>query len=88
MALLNFQSLVKFFIEEPTMFKAEDHREEIQEIAGVKVNVTSYRIGERHYCHVANADPGATIARAEAAAREEAVNLALTKARQRLKPAA
>lgn len=70
------------------MLKAEEHREEIQEIAGVKITVTTYRIGELYYCHVSNVDPGAKIARAEAAGREEAVNLALAKTRQRLRAVA
>jgi hypothetical protein len=54
------------------------------EIFGVKVSVTSYKIGESFYCHVQNVDPGATISRAEAGTREEAVDLALRKAKDRL----
>ncbi len=71
------------------MMKAEDYRVEHRDISGVKVKAASYRIGESFYCHVENLDPGATIARAEAATREEAINLALQKATERLKnPAA
>jgi len=71
------------------MMKAEDYRVEHREISGVKVKAASYRIGESFYCHVENLDPGATIARTEASTREDAINLALQKARERLKtPAA
>jgi len=64
--------------------KAEDYRVEHREISGVKVKAASYRIGESFYCHVENLDPGATIARAEAATREEAIDLAVQKAAARL----
>jgi len=66
------------------MSKAEHYHVETGEIAGVKVSVTSYGIDDRFYCHVANVDPGATIARVEADTREEAVALALQKAKDRL----
>jgi hypothetical protein len=66
------------------MLKAEQHRVETQEIAGVKISVQTYKIGEQFHCHVSNVDPGATIARAQAATFEEALQLALQKARQRL----
>lgn len=66
------------------MLQAEDYRTDTREIATVKVSVTAYRIGERFHCSVANLDPGATIARAEAGSREEAERLALTIAKNRL----
>jgi len=70
------------------MPQAENYRVETKEVAGVKVSLTSYRIGDRFHCHVANLDPGATIARAEAGSPEEAETLALTKALERLRGAA
>ena len=66
------------------MSKAEDYRVEKQEIFGVMVSITSYKIEDRFYCHVANIDPGATIARAEGISREDAQQLALNKAKERL----
>jgi len=66
--------------------QAESYRVVNQEIFGVEITVTSYCIGERFYCHVANRDPGAVIARAEAASREEAEKMAIEKATERLKP--
>ena len=55
-----------------------------EEIAGWKVNVTSYAIGDRYYCHIDNVDPGAVIVRTEGPTREEAMVLALSKAKERL----
>lgn len=69
------------------MLKAEEFRVSIQEIAGVEVSITSYRIGDRFHFHVANRDPGATIARAEGTTSEEAQTLALMLAKQRLSKA-
>jgi hypothetical protein len=63
----------------------ENYRSETRDLAGVKINLTSYKIGDRFYCHVSNLDPGATIARAEAASSGEAESLALSKAAERLK---
>ena len=67
-----------------TMLTADNFRIETQEISGLKVNVTSYKIGERFYCHIANVDPGATIVRTDGETQEEAVQAALAKAMQRL----
>jgi len=66
------------------MLKTEDYATAVREISGVKISVTRYKIGDRYYCHVANLDPGATIARAEAASRDEAEQAALAKAANRL----
>jgi hypothetical protein len=66
------------------MAQREGYQTEAREIAGWKVNVVSYAIGERYYCHVDNVDPGAVIARTEAATREEAMLLAIAKATERL----
>ncbi len=67
------------------MARAEEHRVETTDINGTKVTVTSYRIEDRYYCHIANVDPGATIARAEGGTQQEALQRALAKATQRLK---
>jgi len=65
----------------------ENYRTESREIVGVTVSVTSYAIEGRFYCHIANVDAGATIARAEDETREAAINLALQKATKRLSDA-
>lgn len=67
--------------------KAEDYRVEERVIDDVPIKITSYKIGGRYHCHVANQDPGATIARAESITRDEAEENAIAKARKRLKPA-
>ncbi len=64
--------------------KVEGHQSEATEINGVVLRVTSYQIGERYFCHVSNADPGATIARGEGGSRAEARETALSKATRRL----
>jgi hypothetical protein len=66
------------------MLTAEDFKTDTQEISGIKISITSYKIGERYHCHVANFDPGATISRGEGWSPDEAQQLALTKAIERL----
>ena len=66
------------------MARAEDYRVAIMEIAGVKVRMTSYKLEDRFFCHIANVDPGATISRAEATTRDEADKLALADATAKL----
>ena len=63
---------------------AEDYAEREDELAGWRVHIVSYRIGDRCYCTIDNVDPGARFARAEGPTREEAERVALGKARQYL----
>ncbi|MBM2839845.1 MAG: hypothetical protein HW412_373 [Bacteroidetes bacterium] len=65
--------------------KTEEYTSQKMELSGIPIRINSYKIGDRFYCHVENTDPGATIARADAASREEAVQAALAKAKERLK---
>ena len=67
------------------MLKAEELRTAIKEVSGVQINVVSYKIGDRFYCHISNLDPGATIARTDAASQEEAEQSALHKVAERLR---
>ena len=67
-----------------TVEQAEGYQTSKLNLAGSDVEVTSYKIGDRYYCHVSNVDPGATIARAEGASREDAEQLASMKAARRL----
>ena len=64
--------------------KTENFKEEFQELEGTKVRITAYKIGDAYYCHIYNADPGATIARATAPSAEEATKKAIEKASSRL----
>lgn len=62
----------------------EQFQEEYSEVNGTKVRITTYKIGNEFHCHVANADPGATIARTKAVSKEEAVTEAIRKASERI----
>ena len=64
--------------------KAEDHTVTLIELAGWKARVTSYRVGDQFHCVVDNVSPGAWIARATAATREEAEREATGQAEERL----
>jgi hypothetical protein len=64
--------------------RAEGYISRRAELAGWPVQITSYRLGDTFRCTVDNVDPGATIARAEAATREEAERIACEKAKARL----
>ncbi|NIR73210.1 hypothetical protein GWO43_07935 [candidate division KSB1 bacterium] len=66
------------------MTKPENLRTEETQINGVPVTVTSYKVGSRFYCHIANKDPGAVFVRTEAASKQEAMEQAIAKAKQRL----
>jgi hypothetical protein len=65
--------------------KAENYTERRDVIDGWLVNIVTYRIGEKYYCSVENVDPGARIARADGATREEVEHAALAKAQRYLK---
>ncbi|HKA25058.1 MAG TPA: hypothetical protein VKF80_08765 [Candidatus Eisenbacteria bacterium] len=64
--------------------KAEEYKSQTDEIEGWKVNVVTYRIGEKCYCQIDNVSPGARIARAEGTSREEAEASAREDAARRL----
>ena len=66
------------------MVRAEEHQQRRDRLAGWAVGVVSYRLGHRFVCEVDNVDPGARIARAEGATREEAEQAALEAAARRL----
>jgi ribosomal protein L16/L10AE len=66
------------------MLKADDFSINTREISGLTVNITSYKIGNKYYCHIDNVDPGATIVRLDGESKEEVIQTALEKAAQRL----
>jgi len=66
------------------MMQPENFRVDTRELAGMKVSLTSYKMGERFYCHIDNVDPGATIVRADGETQDEAEQLAVSKAIERL----
>ena len=64
--------------------RAEDYQRRRQELAGWPVGIVSYKLGDRFVCEIDNANPGARVARAEGATREEAEQTAITTAERRL----
>jgi len=64
--------------------KPEDRSERREVIHGFPVRIISYRLEETWYVSVDNVEPGARIARAEGASREEAETAALEDATRRL----
>ncbi len=64
--------------------KPEQYSERKVEAAGWPVRLASYRLGQLYYAKADNVSPGACVARATGASREEAESQALDEARQRL----
>jgi hypothetical protein len=64
--------------------KVEEYMRRQEEVGRWKMNIISYRFGDRYICTVDNVEPGATLARAEGASRQDAENLAIEKARHML----
>ena len=60
--------------------KAEQYSRDERELAGWRVTVETYALGGVYHCTIANLDPGARIARADGATREEAEQKAIEKA--------
>jgi hypothetical protein len=60
--------------------KPEDFTRRQQELAGWPITIETYKLGDVYYCTIANVDPGARFARAEAPTRQEAESRALEKA--------
>jgi hypothetical protein len=71
-------------MSEQTTKRVEDYQRREEELAGWKVGIVSYRLGNRYRCEIDNVSPGARVARGEGATREEAEGQALDKARERL----
>ena len=64
--------------------RAEAYQRRREELAGWPVGIASYRLGERFVCEIDNVSPGARLARAEGATREEAERAAMADAERRL----
>jgi len=52
------------------------------EIAGIPVQCTTYKIGTKYHCVVANVDPGVNVARSSGPTRESALISASQKAKR------
>ena len=64
--------------------RAEGYSTKTLELEGWKVRLTSYRLGNTFHCTADNVEPGAWIARAQGATREEAEERACQRASQLL----
>jgi hypothetical protein len=64
--------------------KPQDHSRQEREVAGWKVTVETYKLDDVYHCTISNVDPGARIARADGATRQEAEERALEKANRYL----
>ncbi len=64
--------------------RAEDYQRRRQELAGWPVGIVSYKLDERFVCEIDNVSPGARVARAEGATRDEAERAAIAAAEHRL----
>ncbi len=64
--------------------RAEEFHERKLEVAGWPVNLTSYRVGSEWHSKADNVSPGAALARASGATREEAEDRALRRAEELL----
>ena len=60
--------------------KPEEYSRQPREIAGWAVTVETYKLDGVYHCTIANVDPGARIARADGATKEEAEQKAIEKA--------
>ena len=60
--------------------KPEDYSRQQQELGGWLVTIETYKLGDVYHCSIANVDPGARVARADGATREEAESRAIEKA--------
>jgi hypothetical protein len=64
--------------------RVEEYSRRQAELAGWAIQIETYRLGDVYYCSVANVDPGARLARADGASREDAERGALQKAERYL----
>jgi len=67
-----------------TILKPEGQQERREAFPPFEIHLVSYRLGKTYYCTVDNVDPGAVIARAKGATREEAEAEAIASAKERL----
>ena len=66
--------------------KAEAFKKEIRRIHQVEVVITTYQIGMRYFCQIANKDPGAQLSRAEGTSYQDAFDKAFRVAEAKLQP--
>jgi hydroxyacylglutathione hydrolase len=67
-------------VKRSNAMKPTEYSERMLELAGWKVRLTSYRLGDKHYCKADNVEPGACITRTQGTSKEEAEQKAITQA--------
>jgi rhodanese-related sulfurtransferase len=75
---------IKPQVKRSATVKPTEYSEKITELAGWKVRLTSYRLGNQYYCKADNIEPGACIARSQGATKEEAEREAIAKSEKYL----
>jgi hypothetical protein len=60
--------------------KPEEQSRQQRELASWPVTIETYKLDGVYHCTISNLDPGARIARADGATREEAETIAIEKA--------
>lgn len=68
--------------------QAEEYATRTLEVAGWRIRLTSYKLGDVYCCTADNIDPGAWLARSTGKTREEAENQAIEQSRQLLESSA
>jgi hypothetical protein len=64
--------------------RSEHYQRRQADLAGWRVGIASYKLGERFICEIDNVSPGARLARGEGPTREDAEQQALVIAQRRL----
>ncbi len=67
-----------------TIHVPEEYQTRREAYPPFEMNIVSYRLGRTYICTVDNVDPGAVIARAKGATRQEAEEAAIGQAKRRL----
>ena len=65
--------------------KPEDYSRRQEELVGWAITIETYKLGDVYHCTIANVDPGARIARADSATKEDAEAKAIEKATRYLR---
>ena len=60
--------------------KPEDYSRRDIELAGWPMRIETYKLGDVYHCTIANADPGARVARADGGTKADAEEKAIEKA--------
>lgn len=64
--------------------KVEEYSSRYEEVGRWRINVVSYKLGDRYVCWVNNVEPGANLCKAEGETKNQAEERAIEKASQML----